>query len=121
MADKVVWFEVVGPDGAKLREFYGDLFGWSIDASNPLEYGIVDAKDSGVGGGIGASQDDKGHLMFYVGVDEPQAYLDRVEGMGGTVVMPLTSVPGMVTFAHVRDPAGHVFGIVDNAGPPPAE
>ncbi len=122
MADKVVWFEVVGPDGAKLREFYGDLFGWSIDASNPIDYGIVDEKDAGIGGGIGSSQEGSGgHLMFYVGVDDPQSYIDKVEGMGGKVVMPLTSIPGMVTFAHLQDPAGHVFGIVDNAGPPPAE
>lgn len=120
MADKVVWFEVVGRDGKQLQQFYGDLFGWKVDASNPLEYGIVDAADAGIGGGIGPSQSGDGHLMFYVGVDDPQAYLDRVESMGGKVVVPLTSVPGMVTFAHIQDPGGHVFGIVDNAGPPEA-
>jgi predicted enzyme related to lactoylglutathione lyase len=120
MADKVVWFEVVGKDGAKLRQFYGDLFGWTVDASNPMEYGIVDEAEAGIGGGIGQAQEGDGHLMFYVGVDDPQSYLDRIEGMGGKVVTPLTSVPGMVTFAHMQDPAGHTFGIVDNAGPPPA-
>ena len=120
MANKVVWFEVVGKDGAKLREFYGDLFGWTIDANNPMEYGIVDEQDSGIGGGIGASESDEGHLMFYVGVDDPQSYLDRVEAMGGKVVTPLTPIPGMVTFAHVQDPGGHTFGIIDNAGPPAA-
>lgn len=120
MADKVVWFEVVGKDAGKLREFYGGLFGWTIDTSNPIEYGIVDAEEAGLGGGIGQARDGDGHLTFYVGVDDPQSYLDRVEGMGGKVVVPLTAVPGMVTFALIQDPGGHVVGIVDNAGPPEA-
>jgi hypothetical protein len=56
MANQVSWFEISGKDGAKLQEFYGDLFGWKIDANNPLSYGMVEGSDGGIGGGIGQSQ-----------------------------------------------------------------
>ena len=32
MANQVSWFEISGKDGAKLQEFYGDLFGWTQNA-----------------------------------------------------------------------------------------
>ena len=31
MTHPVMWFEVLGADGGKLRKFYGDLFGWTFD------------------------------------------------------------------------------------------
>ena len=41
MGQPVVHFEVVGKDGAALRSYYSDLFGWQIDADTPMNYGIV--------------------------------------------------------------------------------
>ena len=115
MADKVVWFEVTGKDGGKLQKFYGDLFGWKVDASNPMNYGVVDASESGVGGGIGAAENGDGHVTFYMGVDDPQAYLDKAEKLGGKTVVPVTEIPNMVTFALIADPGGHVVGVVKNS------
>lgn len=45
MAQPVVHFEVVGRDGAGLQRFYGELFDWQIDASNPMSYGMVEKAD----------------------------------------------------------------------------
>jgi predicted enzyme related to lactoylglutathione lyase len=60
MGQAVVHFEVVGKDGEGLRRYYGELFGWNIDANNPMQYGMVDGKDNktangdtGIGGGVG--------------------------------------------------------------------
>ena len=55
MADKVVHFEICGSDGKRLRNFYTSLFGWKIDANNPMEYGIVSAEPGGIAGGIAQS------------------------------------------------------------------
>ena len=41
MGQPVVHFEVIGRDGEKLQSYYSDLFGWDIDANNPMGYGIV--------------------------------------------------------------------------------
>jgi len=55
----VVWFEVVGKDGAKLRSFFSSLFGWQIaESGTGMDYGLVAATNGGIGGGIGRSQDD---------------------------------------------------------------
>jgi uncharacterized protein len=36
-----VHFEVIGKDGAKLQRYYSELFGWEINADNPMKYGMV--------------------------------------------------------------------------------
>jgi predicted enzyme related to lactoylglutathione lyase len=51
MPNPVVHFEVTGKDGKKLQDFYGGIFGWNVDADNPMNYGIVSNEDTG--GGIG--------------------------------------------------------------------
>lgn len=115
MADKVVHFEVVGKDGPKLQQFYGQLFGWTVNADNPMNYGMVDAAESGIGGGIGPTEPGgDGRLTFYVGVDDLQAALDKAECLGGKTVMPPMEIPNVVTFALFADPEGHVVGLVKN-------
>jgi predicted enzyme related to lactoylglutathione lyase len=114
MANQVSWFEVTGKDGSKLQQFYGDLFDWKIDAGNPMNYGIVEGGEGGIGGGVGQSQDGGTHVTFYVTVDGLQAYLDKAEKLGGRTVVPVTEIPNMVTFAQIADPEGNVVGIVKN-------
>jgi hypothetical protein len=36
MGQPVVHFEIVGSDAAKLHGFYSELFGWRINADNPM-------------------------------------------------------------------------------------
>ena len=52
MANPVMHFEIHGSDGAKLRKFYTQLFGWKIDANNPMDYGIVTKEGEGIAGGV---------------------------------------------------------------------
>jgi predicted enzyme related to lactoylglutathione lyase len=117
MANPVSWFEVTGKDGAKLQQFYGDLFGWKIDAGNPMNYGIVEGGDGAIGGGIGQSQNGSTQVTFYVSVDDLQAYLDKAEKLGGRTVVPVTEIPEMVTFAQIADPEGNIVGVVKNQMP----
>jgi uncharacterized protein len=51
-------------------------------------------------------------LIFYIEVDDPQAYLDRIEKASGNTVVPLTEIPDMVTFAQFADPQGYVVGLL---------
>ena len=111
MANPVTWFEITGKDGKKLQDFYSGVFGWNIDASNPMNYGMVDNAGKGIGGGISSGDGQTTSVTFYVEVDDPQAYLDKIESEGGKTVMPVTEVPGMVIFAQFADPEGNVVGI----------
>ena len=112
MGQPVVHFEITGRNGKRLQDFYAKLFGWKIDASNPMNYGIVDTQsEGGIGGGIGPTDGESG-VTFYIEVDDPQAYVDRIESAGGKTVVPVTEIPGMVTFAQFADPEGNVVGLV---------
>ena len=71
MGQPVVHFEVIGKDGEKLRSYYSELFGWEIDANNPMRYGIVQREGNvspagvGIGGGIAGGPDGYGgHVTF---------------------------------------------------------
>jgi len=112
MAAHVIHVEVVGKDGPALQKFYGDVFGWDIDTSNPGGYGMFRDAD-GVAGGIGQSQDGgAGHVTFYVHADDPAGTLKKVEARGGRVIMPLTEVAPGTTIALFADPEGHVVGLM---------
>lgn len=105
MANPVVHFEVLGKDGKKLQDFYSKAFGWKIDASNPMSYGIVDNAGQGINGGIAAGEDSQSNqVTVYIAVDDTDAYLKKVESMGGKTIMPTTEIPGMVTLAQFADP-----------------
>ena len=113
MAAKVIHFEVVGKDGGALQEFYSKVFDWKLDTNNPGGYGMVAAPEVGLGGGIGATPDGSaGHVTFYVQTDNPQATLDKVERLGGKVVMPLTEIAPETTVALFADPEGHIIGLM---------
>ena len=113
MTHPVTHFEVQGKDGKKLQEFYGSAFGWKVDASNPMNYGIVEAPDGkGIGGGITTSQDGAQLVTFYVEVADLKAQLEKVEGLGGKITMPPMAIPGGPEIAMFADPEGNVIGLL---------
>ncbi len=114
----VAWFEITGKDGPALQQFYGRLFDWSVqDAGDGSGYGLVQAAEKGIGGGIGAAQDGgPGQVSFYVEVDDPAAYLKKAESLGGQTIVPPTEIPQFgLTFAFFADPEGHVVGLSKGA------
>jgi uncharacterized protein len=114
MPNPVIHFEVIGKDGPALQRFYGDLFGWTINADNPMNYGIVDNGGQGINGGIGpAPEGGSGHVTFYVEVEDVQASLDKAKELGGSSIFGPTEVPGGgPTIALFNDPEGHLVGLV---------
>ena len=118
MGARVVHWEILGKDAAKLQDFYATAFDWEIKNMEEMNYGIVSAQgDGGIGGGVGAAQEGApGHVTFYIEVDDPQAHLNKIESLGGKTVMPVTEIPNMATFALFADPEGHVVGLVKSEG-----
>ena len=112
MAYPVTHFEINAQDAPATQKFYRDLFGWGIDTNNPDNYGMIDTKNEGTGinGGIGASQQGKSWVTFYVECDDPAATLAKVERLGGRRVMePMQSMN--VTYALFADHEGNVIGL----------
>lgn len=114
MANKVVHFEVTGNDGAALRKFYGNLFGWEFNTDFPQDYGVVEASEGTIGGGIGAAQEGPGMVTFYVDSDDITKSLEQAEKLGGTTVAPEMDVPGGIKIGLFADPEGHVIGLVNS-------
>jgi predicted enzyme related to lactoylglutathione lyase len=117
MGNAVVHFEVMGKDAEKLHGFYSQLFGWEINADNPMNYGLVSREgntdgDVGIGGGIGAAPDGDGHVTFYVSVDDVEAGLQKAEGLGATRVFGPEKIMDQVEIALFTDPEGHLIGLV---------
>jgi uncharacterized protein len=119
MGEPVVHFEVIGKDGAALRSFYSDLFGWKIDADNPMNYGIVQrdgnvsADGTGIGGGVGQGPEGyAGHVTFYIEVPDVEAALAKAESLGGTRVMGPEQIMDTVELGQFTDPEGHLIGVV---------
>jgi predicted enzyme related to lactoylglutathione lyase len=116
MGQPVVHFEVIGKDGEQLQRFYTDLFGWKIDADNPLKYGSV--VDAGITGGIASGQtpDDPGHVTFYVGVADVEAVLTKAQALGGKRLFGPAPVPGTeIELGQFTDPEGHLIGLMKPA------
>ncbi len=111
MGNKVVHFEVLGKDGKKLQQFYGSMFDWNVDANNPMNYGMVNAADAGVGGGIGPAMEGGPQVTFYVEVPDLSAALKKAESLGGKKISDPMDVPGGPKLAHFADPDGNVIGL----------
>ena len=109
MANKVTHFEVHGKDGEKLQRFYASLFGWKVDANNPMQYGMVSPEQGGIGGGITSGAAPM--VTFYVEVADLAAALKKAERLGGKTVMPPMEVPGGPRIAQFADPEGNVIGL----------
>jgi len=112
VAYPVTHFEINAQDAPATQKFYRDLFGWGIDTNNPDNYGMIDTKNKGAGinGGIGASQQGRSWVTFYVECDDPAATLAKAERLGGRRVMePMESMN--VVYALFADPEGNVIGL----------
>ena len=119
MGQPVVHFEIVGKDGEALQRYYSELFGWEINADNPMRYGMVTregnvtAEGVGIGGGVsGGPQGYEGHVTFYIAVPDVEAALAKAESLGGTRVMGPETIMDMVELGQFTDPEGHVIGVV---------
>jgi uncharacterized protein len=115
LAGAVTWFEVGTPDPEGARRFYGELFGWTFDLQGP--YSIIrTGTDHPLPGGI---QDTRvtpagtppTYAVPCVQVDDVAATCAKVEALGGKVLVPATTVPTGLVYAHVVDPTGGHIGV----------
>src|SRR6266540_2453587 len=122
MGQPVVHFEIIGKDAGKLQSYYSDLFGWRIDANNPMNYGVVpregntNADGIGIGGGVGVGPEGyQGHVTFYVEVPDVEASLAKAERLGGKRLMGPDKVSEELEVGQFADPEGHVIGVIRSA------
>ena len=127
MGQPVVHFEVIGKDPERLRKYFGDLFGWEFDTPSPVaqevsapdRYGFLELLTSedgtGIRGGVGGGPSYESHALFYVGVPNVEAALQRAEQLGGKRVMGPVASPSGLVVGHFTDPEGTLLGVAGAA------
>ena len=111
MGQPVVHFEIGCRDRAKTERFFADLFGWQVQQAGPAS--MIDTASQG---GIPGHMTSLGHepfhyTIFYVKVDDVQAYLDKAVALGGKVLVPPVKIP-TGTFAWFADIDGNTIGLL---------
>jgi len=111
MGQPVVHFEIGCRDRAKTERFFADLFGWNIQQNGPASM-IDTASQRGIPGHISSLGHEPHHYaMFYVEVDDVQAYVDKAAALGGKTLVPPIKIP-TGTFAWLSDLDGNTIGLL---------
>ena len=121
---RFIWYELITPDMAGAKRFYGDLVGWTAQDLPPMgpaePYAILSADGNGVAGVMNrgeAMKDMPPNWTGYICVDDCDAAAAKVKSLGGAVYNPPLDIPGVGRFAIVADPSGAVFAIMKPTPP----
>ena len=117
MANPIVHFEIAAKDIERCRAFYASVFGWPINADNPMNYALASTKegDLGIDGGFYQAPDegDRPGVRIYAQVESLEATLQKAVAAGGTVVNPGFDLPAVgIRLGGFLDPEGNFFGVV---------
>lgn len=119
---RVVHFEIPAKDKSKVAGFYKEVFGWEFTKwEGPEEYWMVKTgpdEAPGINGGL-SNPEYYPATVNTIGVPDIDAYLGKVTGNGGEIIMPKSPIPGVGWLAYCKDVEGTVFGMMQddpNAG-----
>ena len=114
MAHPVIHAEIRSADPDATRDFFGRLFGWIYSDGAYPGYTFVDTGvDGALPTAISPLQGDGDAVLFFVGVQDVAKTLAQAERLGGRIVQPPQTVPG-VTFGVLADKQGHLIGVAAN-------
>lgn len=112
MSHPVIHFDIGCRDREKANQFYTSLFNWKTSDYGPFSKSIDTGSDEGIPGFLTALGHEPHHyVMVYVQVDDLPGHLQKVEELGGQVVIPETPVPGQGSFAWIKDPDENLIGL----------
>ena len=116
MGNPVVHFEIGGKDVKRLIGFYSSVFEWDITPLADQLYIADPASDKGIQGHLFQTTeetDSTNNVIIYVEVDDIHSSLEKVESLGGEILIPPQEIPGNAShFAMFRDPSGNKIGLL---------
>jgi predicted enzyme related to lactoylglutathione lyase len=114
MPHPVIHAEIRSTDPDATRAFFSELFDWTYSDGAFPGYTFVDTGANGaLPTAIGPLQGGDDAVLFFVAVDDVESTLARAEQLGGRIVQPAQSVPGVV-FGVLEDAQGHRIGVAAN-------
>jgi hypothetical protein len=112
----ITHFDIPADDLERAKQFYTELFGWKIErAPGPMEYLFIattnEKGEEGIGGGMAKRDKPQETITNYVDVPSVDAYIAKVEQLGGKVVVPKMAVPTFGYLAVCLDTENNTFGL----------
>ena len=112
---RVVHFEIPVENPERSIKFYSEVFGWSFHRwEGPQEYWLIgtgDDRDPGINGGL-MRRNQNQMVINTIDVASVDEFSSKITRLGGAVVVPKTSIPGVGYLAYFTDPDGNMFGIM---------
>lgn len=116
---RVIHFEILGDDPARLAEFYRSVLGWEVQSWEgaedfQVEYLIASTgpKDAdGIDGAFMRRQFAQPVINTAL-VDSLDDALDKTRAAGGKVVFGPQEISNVGTHAYCEDPEGNLFGVI---------
>lgn len=110
------WADLMVPDGAAARRFYGELFGWEFlvgeEQTGFYSQALLDGRSvAGIGQSPPGEDAPPPAWTTYLAADSVELVLERITAAGGTVLMLPLEVMNFGSMAVAADPAGAVFGL----------
>src|ERR1044072_2788507 len=110
------WIDLGTPDQDAAAEFYGALFGWSVEADENAEqtggYRVAMLRDKAIGGVMKLMEEGQPPAWStYIAVEDADASVAKAREAGGTVVVEPMSVLDYGRMAFIADPTGAFIGL----------
>lgn len=116
---RFVWYELLTTDTEAAKAFYSGVMGWNTreTAAAGGAFTLFSAGDTPVAALMKLPEEAKrlgagAHWSGYVGVDDVDACVARVQELGGKVYVPPTEIPQVSRFAVVADPQMAPIGVI---------
>jgi predicted enzyme related to lactoylglutathione lyase len=120
--DKVVHFEIPVDNLERAKKFYKSAFDWGMNPVPEMEYtllGTVEVdektqmpKESGaINGGMTQRDDTIKNPVITISVEDIDAAMKKIEGLGGKIVQGKMEVPNMGITAYFQDTEGNIMGL----------
>lgn len=116
---RVAWNELMTPDPADARRFYGELFGWTSEESMPMgdqgEYRFLELGGTTFGAVCPKMGSHDSKWRYYIRVPSIARAIEAVKAGGGSVSVGPHEVPGGDHIIIGQDPRGAEFALVGKA------
>ena len=117
MGNAVMQFQIISKTPDETARFYSEVFGWKVDADNPMGYRRIDTGSTdGIQGGIWpAPPQAPNFVQLFMLVEDVNAAVTRATARGAKLLIPPTKLPEGDEMAVLHDPQGMSFGIWQKA------
>lgn len=114
-----IWYELLTTDADAAIDFYSQIVGWTPSKfpSAEMDYTIMSVGEDGVCGVMNNPIPTAPGWLGYIGVDDVDAAVAKIESLGGKVHMPPTDLEGVGRMSMVEDPQGAHFYVMRGGSP----